>query len=650
MQLHTDASAEEPLQTAVAEDGVVRALSLANALLSRPGGLTREQLFDKVELYRSRRDERDRLTGDERRRADAALEKLFGHDKEHLRRCGIDLIEPTADDDYRYRISRQQYGLPDLELTHPERIALFRAQLLFAQDSAAGLQHAVWAIAPEHHTDAASHPPHTLRSSIGSEAEVSRLVEISTIGTRVAVMFRYTARGRRSAETRRVVPLGTGVRGHWYVIAHDLDRDAVRVFRLDRVSGPVATLPATSITDVEADTVQHIAQHRRYQDLDIAAELDRTVESRATEREVLAGALQVHHNEAPRTLPKLIRVSPGHRRDDAATKTERVINMVSLLLARDGVQPSELMSTYGIAADQLLRDLLSISMVTTGEFPDTLDVQPFPPLSDTEFTADYLAADEPIVLRSGGGALDRPVSLTKPGALSLMVALKALTEASGPGDQHIAEAAQSLQRKVMTIVPTAIADAAASMSLAQRASLRPVMEAAQQAISIKHALSITYTDVSGRHSSRVVEPVQIVYDGPHTYLRAWCRSAQGERFFRVDRITEFSSLQDEPQGEQSASLELTDGRGPEVPETKDSVNVVLRFSPSAAGQAVLYGPVKQHTQKDSGARTIATSFVTRQAVVRTCLQAGGDIEVVRPEALRREVADRARELLEPDQP
>ncbi|TLP73190.1 helix-turn-helix transcriptional regulator [Nesterenkonia sphaerica] len=649
MQWHEENLAEDAPQTATAEDGVVRALSLANALLNRPGGLTREQIFDKIELYRERRDERDRLTGAQRQRADAALEKLFTHDKDHLRHCGIDLIEPTADEDYRYRISRSQYGLPDLDLTAAERSALYQAQLQFAQHTIAGLPHAVWAVDPHASEPAPPGAPQVTQASIGSAEEVDHLLEIARIGLRTPITFRYTARGRAQAETRRAVPLGTGARGHWYLLAHDLDRKAQRLYRLDRVSGTISTLPPSSLGEDEAATVEQIARAERYEDLDVAAELDRGVEG-FTGHQVLEGALRAHQGEAPRTLPKLTRVTPGRRKDDAAAKTERVINMIALLLARGAVQPSELMEKYSLSPAQLLRDLLSISLVTTDQYPDTLDVQPFPPLNDEEFVTRYLAADEPIVLRStGGGALDKPVSLTKPGALGLLIALQSLIELGLPEDEHIAAAAESLRTKVLAIVPATLAQTAASMSLGPGAGDRAALKEAQQAIIASHPVDLCYTDISDRRTTRVVDPVQVVHQGPHVYLRAWCRRAQGERFFRLDRITDLRPLPHEQQSEQGAQLRETGSSTPSAPADA-AIPVVLRFSPSAAGQSVLFSPVRQQTDKTSGARIISTSFVTEEAVIGTCLRAGGDIEVIRPGGLRQAVAARALELVERSRP
>lgn len=644
MQQHEGNSTDLPPQTAAAEDSVVRALSMANALLNHPGGLTREQIFDKVELYRARRDERDRLSGDQRKRADAALEKLFGHDKERLRSCGIVLSEPSSEDDYRYRIDKDQYGLPDLRLTAAERMALHRAQLLFAQQQLAGLQHALWAVAPDSEDAGSALAPRQLQSSIGSEAEITRLIETATVGMRTPVTFGYTARGRRAAETRRVVPLATGAHGHWYLIGHDLERDQQRLFRLDRVAGPIRELPRHALAGAETEAVARIASQQVYADLDVSAVL-RALDQQLPQRQLAEGTLRAHQGPAPVTLPKLIDPPAGRRRDDSAAKTERVVNMIALMLASDGIRPSQLMVKYSITAEQLLRDLLSISLVSTEGFPDTLDVQPFPPLNDEQFVSEYLSADLPIRLHAGSGVLDRPVSLTKPGALSLLIALKALIDLCSPADDHVLHAAGSLQHKILGIVPGTIAQAAQSMVLTQAPAEGPSLRTVNTAIDEAYALSIEYTDASGRHSRRVVEPVQIVYDAPHTYVRAWCRQAADERYFRLSRIQRLDPLPDEPQGARAAAIDLSSTPRPQVPVTAESIPVVLRFAPCAAGQVPMYQPVKQHTDKQTGARTISTHFATGESVIRTCLAAGGDIEVLRPAELRDQVRQRAEQQL-----
>ena len=60
------------------------------------------------------------------------------------------------------------------------------------------------------------------------------------------------------------------------------------------------------------------------------------------------------------------------------------------------------------------------------------------------------------------------------------------------------------------------------------------------------ALSIEYYSAShDMLSSRVVDPIRVVLVADHSYLEAWCRSAEGVRLFRFDRIVDASVL-DEP--------------------------------------------------------------------------------------------------------
>lgn len=635
-------------QTASASPAVVRALSMANALLNRPAGLTKEEIFEKVELYREKQTEIHRLSEPQRSKAAEAFEKQFRLDKDALRSCGISLGEPTSENDYRYQISTADYGLPDLRLSAEEQLVLCQAQLLFASSNVSGLQHALWAINPDNDAPSVPLTPKALQAGIGSDTELEQLLALAGIGIRRPVTFDYTGHGRRSSEIRRVVPLGIEARGHWYLIAHDLDRNEQRTFRLDRVHGHIEQLRPKGLTGEDAQTVQQIAAGEIYQEFQAAAVLDGIGDAQQ-ETEQAEGVLRAHSGPAPEP-PKLQTPPTPVRKDDAQAKTERVINMVSLLLHSGGIPPSQLLTRYGISAAQLLRDLLSINQVSTIGFPSwsTLEVHPEPPLNDAQFLDDYLTADEPVTLVTSSDdakALDRPVSLTKPGALSLMIALKSLHRLCLPGEEHTLTAVASLQEKILSILPTSIAEAAQVMTLSHTAADSEHLRITQHAIAAGHALELEYTDSSGNTSERTIDPVQIVYDGPQTYLRAWCRRAAGERLFRLGRINQLRPLHHEPHSAEATALDLSETTRPRVPRTEDSIEVILRFAPFAAAQAGLYSPQKQHTEKSTGARTIRTHFVSREAAVRTCLEAGGDIEVIRPKDLREEVRRRAEQLL-----
>src|SRR5699024_3101287 len=156
----------------------------------------------------------------------SALERRFSSDKQYLRWAGIPLEESEdLTGEHRYRIRTEDYGLPDLQLTEAERLALYRARTLLAGSSVGGLPPAMWALGGTG-TQTPGAAPAALQANLGSQTELDRLLEISLIGLRQPIGFTYTGRGSSSAHRRRAVPLALGGRGHWYLIAYDLDRQA----------------------------------------------------------------------------------------------------------------------------------------------------------------------------------------------------------------------------------------------------------------------------------------------------------------------------------------------------------------------------------------------------------------------------------------
>lgn len=627
-----------------ADDGVVRALSLAKTVLDAgPAGLTREQLRDQVEGYRELKAE-----GQDR----DSFERMFGRDKEYLRATGVPLTETSEAGDYRYSIDPEQYGLPDLQLTPAERLALRRAQTAFADSNIKGLQHALWALGPHAAPGEDAGAPQALHASIGSEQEIERLLELAALGMREPLSFAYAARGRLAPTDRRVITLGTGARGHWYLYAYDLDRQAVRMFRLDRIHGRIS--PRRGLSPAEQELADAIAAGEQHGEAEVARALEE-IPAQESRRALLEGVIAAHTGDAPKP-PRLRPVTASRTTDGAGAKVDRVINMAALLLIRDDARPSDLLRRFGITPDQLHRDLLSLSM--TGTFGDSysgdyLEVHPAPPLESERFLEEYLAADEPLELTGPAGAaveaMARPVSLTRHGALGVLIALKALVDLCPPEETHIADAATSLQRKIAQVAPEELVRAAESMALAHTPADRRALAAARQAAASSSCLRLRYTDAEGRTTDRVVEPVQILYDGPHAYIRAWCRRAQGERLFQLGRIEHAEPMPQERRGPQADELELSDAQRPQAVRTEASVDVVLRFAPPAAGTARSFAPEKLHRDKQDGTVTIATHFRSEAAAVGYALAGGGDIEVLQPARLREELRRRAEEELKASQ-
>ncbi len=186
-----------------------------------------------------------------------AFKRMFERDKDELRELGIPLETGTnsaADDEAGYRISRQAYMLPEIRLEPDEAAVLGLAARVWRQAELAGaaagglLKLRAAGIDAEETTQPGIEP----RLQAG-EAAFAPLWE--AVRDRRPVTFAYRAAGRSSPQLRRLEPWGVVNRhGRWYVAGHDLDRAAVRVFRLGRIDGPVSFAGPPGAVTVPAGT------------------------------------------------------------------------------------------------------------------------------------------------------------------------------------------------------------------------------------------------------------------------------------------------------------------------------------------------------------------------------------------------------------
>ncbi|HEX2028718.1 MAG TPA: WYL domain-containing protein [Nitriliruptorales bacterium] len=159
--------------------------------------------------------------------------RMFERDKEDLRRLGVP-IETRALDAFDvergYRIDRAAYALPAVDLSAEEVAALAIALQVTGEESARLGLAKLATRAPD--------PPATPGGPpVRVEVAGERLDDVAeALVQHRALRFGYrTATGAWS--TRTVDPYGAMQRrGVWYLVGRDHDRDAVRTFRLDRLT------------------------------------------------------------------------------------------------------------------------------------------------------------------------------------------------------------------------------------------------------------------------------------------------------------------------------------------------------------------------------------------------------------------------------
>lgn len=187
---------------------------------------------------------------------DSAFRRMFERDKEDLRELGIPLETGTDsvwDDEPGYRIARRDYELPEISLTADEAAAVGLAGRLWRSarlaDAASGALMKLRAAGLEPDGGPAGLEPRVS----ATEPAFEPLLE--AVRGRRSVSFAYRAAGAAEPTRRRLDPWGVvSWRGRWYVVGHDLERAAARVFRLSRITGSVRSgAPDTVRTPCPSD-------------------------------------------------------------------------------------------------------------------------------------------------------------------------------------------------------------------------------------------------------------------------------------------------------------------------------------------------------------------------------------------------------------
>ncbi|ADD44101.1 transcriptional regulator-like protein [Stackebrandtia nassauensis DSM 44728] len=210
-----------------------RLVNLVICLLSTRRFLTADKIAATVPGYEH--DSRDT-------RAHEAFQRKFERDKSELRRLGVPLETGTNsvfDSEPGYRIARHDYELPEFHLLPDEAAALGAAARLWQHSKlAADAGDGLWKLRAAG-VDVRSDDEPEVAPVVTVDEAFSPVV--SAVRHRREIRFDYLGKADDAAMKRKLQPWGVVCyRGKWYVVGHDLDRDAARCFRLSRISGKVA--------------------------------------------------------------------------------------------------------------------------------------------------------------------------------------------------------------------------------------------------------------------------------------------------------------------------------------------------------------------------------------------------------------------------
>ncbi len=307
----------------------------------------------------------------------------------------------------------------------------------------------------------------------------------------------------------------------------------------------------------------------------------------------------------------------------SADRVPRLLALIPYLQAHPDIEIRSAAKDFGVTADELREDLNLLWMCgLPGHGPGDL--------IDLSFDDDHVA----VTFDAG---MSRPLRLTTHEAVALIVALRTL--AATPGLIEAEAVSRALAKIEEAAGAQAQAAAAVSVAVDGQDARLVVL---RRALNAGLAVQVTYYS-AGRdaRTERVVDPMRLLLVDGHWYLEAWCRSAEGVRMFRLDRIEELSAL-DEP-SRPPPDVAPRDISGGLFLPTPDDVEVRIRLLPWARWVADYY-PCQSVVEDGDGLLVTLRSSETTW-VRRLVAGLGGAAQVLDPPELADQIAQDARMAL-----
>jgi proteasome accessory factor B len=206
-----------------------RLLNLVICLLATRRWLTKEQIRAAVPQYADCE-------------STEAFDRMFERDKEDLRDLGIPVVTGTDDrwfdDEPGYRIDRDTYALPPIELDAEELAVVGLASRVWQQASLAGPAAQALTKLTALGVETDENGPTGLEPRIRTAEPAFEPLYAATRDHQ-PVSFTYRKPDGEAA-VREVEPWAVVSRsGRWYLVGRDRQREAARVFRLSRIESDV---------------------------------------------------------------------------------------------------------------------------------------------------------------------------------------------------------------------------------------------------------------------------------------------------------------------------------------------------------------------------------------------------------------------------
>jgi proteasome accessory factor C len=293
-----------------------------------------------------------------------------------------------------------------------------------------------------------------------------------------------------------------------------------------------------------------------------------------------------------------------------ANDLELLIKLLPWLVANNGASLTDIASQFEITEKHAL-DLIG-QLVVTGPS------QAGGGLVDIDFE------DAESIFVSDAKALDRPIKLSQFEAATLLGGLHYLEQMPDFVD---VQAVTGLIAKIQNVMPSADSP----INVVPAPTSETVRSVVAEGISSQNVIEIKYAGITKDDVSlRCVDPVSTYGQDDFVYLKAWCRSSQAWRSFRLDRIIE-ATLISEPV---------------DIPAHEEPVEAQREYLAVIELDKAYYGQLDQvdvvsFKEYMWHAVEVEIKVYSRDWLVSMILASGGRVKAVRPPDLIEALVSRA---------
>lgn len=340
-------------------------------------------------------------------------------------------------------------------------------------------------------------------------------------------------------------------------------------------------------------------------------------------------------------------------RPSSVDRLVRLLALPAWVAEHPGASFDEAAAHFGVGARTIERDVYTLWVSgLPGGLPDAL----------VDFDADDFESRRLRLTQPLG--LDRPIRLSREEAVSLLLALRVLiglldADAEAALPLRRAEAAVSAllgyERPDSAPPPDApgrpapaegdgagpAADRVPAAAPAPAGGGGAVLAAVRRATARRERLRLVYVSATDERTERDVDPLELVSDGSHLSLLAWCCTARGERTFRLDRI-----VSAEPAGRAADPHPRPSSAAAGRPDRiAHGETAVLHLEPGGRWLAEQI-PCEEVVRLADGSLRVRVVGRDERWLVGLVLSAGRHLRGVEPRSLAAAAAARARGALE----